>query len=550
MSLKIAFPSQIPAETARFVEPLLAEDSVYRFVGQQIDQMISDEDFADLYADEGRPGINPVILALVTVFQFLEKLPDRMAAQMAVMRLDWKYALRQELDWQGFHYADLCNFRKRLLLHQREQHLFERVVDYLRAQGYIAAGGKQRTDSTHILGAVRSLSTLDLVQETLHVALCSLISTDAPWTLRYLPASFVETYAPRQRLDWKGKAALAEPLQRMAQDGEWLLEQVKRFGTPALQDLAEVRTLRRVLNEQFRASRATVQYTPTGHYRGNYLVSPYDLDARRSMKHTTTWVGYKLHVTESIGKTRFITDVVVTPAPEPDNQQLQAVQARLIQRNVRPKRQYVDQGYMSAANLAHSMANGIDLRGRLLEDTSGKQAGFRLQDFQVDIARRVAICPAGHQATRFVPAKPNPRNLVDFHIFFGKQCQGCPFFGPHQCTDKSSGRHLGVSQHHALIQARRREARTDAFLREMCLRIGIESVVSELVRGHGARRARYRGRRKNTLQMAFTASAANLKRLASAHFLCFRLPFPFWACQVLSFSTKSKSWTRECLGLF
>jgi transposase len=110
--------------------------------------------------------------------------------------------------------------------------------------------------------------------------------------------------------------------------------------------------LRRVLNEQFRASRATVHYTPTGHYRGHYLVTPHDLDARRSTKRTTSWVGYKVHVTETIGKTRFITDGVVTPAPEPGNQQLQAVQAHLIQRNLRPRRQYVDQGYMSAANLA------------------------------------------------------------------------------------------------------------------------------------------------------------------------------------------------------
>jgi transposase len=523
MSLKRPFPTRIPVETARFVEPLLAEARVYRFVGQAIDQLISDEDFADLDADEGRPGVNPVLLALVTVFQFLEKLPDRMAAQMAVMRLDWKYALRQELAWRGFHYADLCNLRKRLRLHPREQRLFERVVDYLPAQGYIAAGGQQRTDSTHLLGAVRSLSTVDLVRETLDVTLRALSSTDAPWTLGYLPASFVETYAPRQRLDWKGKAELAEQRQRIAQDGEWLLEQAKRFGTPALQGLAEVQTLRRVLNEQFHASRDTVPFTPTGHSRGNYLVTPHDLDARRSTKRTSRWVGYKLHVTETMGKTRFITDVVLTPAPEPDNQPLQAVQARLRRRNVRPSRQDVDQESMSAANLAHSRANGLDLRGRLLEDTSGKQADFRLQDFQVNLARRVVVCPAGRQATRFVPAKPKPPNLVDLNIFFGKQCQRCPLFGPDQCTDKPGGRRLGVSQHQALIQARRPEARTDAFTRQMRLRIGIERGVSELVRGHGARRARYRGQRKNALQQTFIAAAANLKRLALVRLLCFRL---------------------------
>jgi transposase len=102
MSLKERFPGQVPVESARFVEPLLREGSIYRFIGQEIDQVFSDDDFAAMYAEEERRGVNPVILARVTRFQFVEKLPDRAAAQMAVMRLDWKYALRQALDWTGF----------------------------------------------------------------------------------------------------------------------------------------------------------------------------------------------------------------------------------------------------------------------------------------------------------------------------------------------------------------------------------------------------------------------------------------------------------------
>ena len=95
MSMQTPFAAEIPEETRRLVEPLLPADSVYRLVGSEIDQIISDEDFADMYAHEGRPAVNPVVLSLVLVFQFLEKLPDRAAAEAAVMRLDWKYALRQ-----------------------------------------------------------------------------------------------------------------------------------------------------------------------------------------------------------------------------------------------------------------------------------------------------------------------------------------------------------------------------------------------------------------------------------------------------------------------
>ena len=99
MSLQTPFAAKIPEKTLRLVESLLAADSAYRLVGSQIDQIISDEEFLDMYATEGRPAANPLVLAVSSVFQFLEKLPDRAAAEAAVMPMDWKYALRQELTW-------------------------------------------------------------------------------------------------------------------------------------------------------------------------------------------------------------------------------------------------------------------------------------------------------------------------------------------------------------------------------------------------------------------------------------------------------------------
>ena len=148
MSLKVPFPSAIPEDTRRVVEPLLGERNLYRLIGQEASQLLDEATLAGMYDAEGRSAINPGVLTLVTVFQFLEKWPDRAAAEMAVMRLDWKYALRQPLDWAGFHYADLCNFRKRLLKHGQERAAFEHVLSYLRERGYLKAGGKQRTDST------------------------------------------------------------------------------------------------------------------------------------------------------------------------------------------------------------------------------------------------------------------------------------------------------------------------------------------------------------------------------------------------------------------
>ena len=516
MSMQTPFATVIPEETRRVVDPLLPADSVYRLIGNEIDQIIRDEDFLDMYATEGRPAVNPVVLALVSVFQFLEKLPDRSAAEAAVMRMDWKYALRQNLTWTGFHYSDLCNFRKRLLEHGREWVVFERLVAYLRERGYIKERGKQRTDSTKIIGLVARLSRLELVWETIRVAVRALVDVDEPWVRKHLPVSFVDNYR-RRRWDYRlSKAEIRRRMGEAGQEGYWLLDQVDAYGSGRLKALAAVKQLRRVLEEQFtRGEDGETKPRPPGQAKGDVITTPHDPEVRYGRKGGQGWVGYKLQVTETAGEeSRFITDVEVVPAMRQDNQCLTAIQERLVQREIHPGKQYVDQAYMSGRHIAESLAKGIDLRGYVREGNPTKPEGFRLRDFEIDIAQRRAICPAGKKQTRWARAKPGVKSLIAYHVGFGKQCQSCPYFGPELCTDKPGGRHLGVNAYHDLIQARRSEAGTEAFKQEMKIRAGIEGAISEMVRGHGLRRSRYRGRRKNQLQVLFVAVAANLKRLA------------------------------------
>lgn len=526
MSMQTPFAAEVPEETRRLVEPLLSEDSVYRLVGDEIEEIIDDEDFVDMYADEGRPAVNPVVLALVLVFQFLEKLPDRAAAEAAVMRMDWKYALRQKLTWAGFHYSDLCNFRKRLLEHGREWVVFEGVVNFLRERGYIKTWGKQRTDSTKIIGLVARLSRLELVWETMRVALRALAEADTSWVSKHLPVSFVDTHSQRR---WDFRLSKTEIRQRMreaGQEGYWLLDQVEAHGSDELKALAEVEQLRRVLAEQFtRGEDGETAPRPPGQAKGDVITTPHDPEARYGKKGWQGWVGYKLQVTETADEeSRFITDIEVVPAMRQDNQCLEDIQERLVERKIPPGKQYVDQAYMSGRHIAESLDKGIDLRGYVREGNTSKPEGFRLRDFQIDVEQCQAICPAGKKQVKWVKAKPGVKNLIAYHVRFGTQCQSCPYFGPDLCTDRPKGRYLGVNAYHDLIQARRQEASSEAFKEEMNTRAGVEGTVSELVRSHDARRSRFRGRKKNQLQALFAASAANLKRLAFCALFCLRLP--------------------------
>jgi len=124
MTLRIRELSKMPADTAELGRKLLKEDDPYRVIGDRLSDIVRDEDFATMYAETGRDAVWPSLLAMVTLFQFQEDIPDREAAEMVVKRLDWKYALHLSLDYAGFHFTDLHNFRERLIESEQEALVF------------------------------------------------------------------------------------------------------------------------------------------------------------------------------------------------------------------------------------------------------------------------------------------------------------------------------------------------------------------------------------------------------------------------------------------
>ena len=132
--------------------------------------VFADANFADLYPKLGQPAYAPWRLALVTLMQFQEGLSDRQAADAVRGRIDWKYLLALDLTDAGFDFSVLCEFRGRLLQHAAAERLLARLLEAARKGGLLKARGRQRTDSTHVLAAVRHLNRLELVGETLRAA--------------------------------------------------------------------------------------------------------------------------------------------------------------------------------------------------------------------------------------------------------------------------------------------------------------------------------------------------------------------------------------------
>src|SRR4051795_1597307 len=115
MSLRPEAVGEIPAETARVARAAFPKGTVVTRLRDAFDALYEDEDFRALYPARGQPGLTPWRLALVTVFQFLEHLSDRRAADAVCARIDWKYALGLELTDPGFHFSVLGEFRARLV---------------------------------------------------------------------------------------------------------------------------------------------------------------------------------------------------------------------------------------------------------------------------------------------------------------------------------------------------------------------------------------------------------------------------------------------------
>ena len=281
-------------------------------VRDRLGELFPDAEFAPAFGVRGRPGWSPGRLALVTVLQMVENLTDRQAADAVRDKISWKYALGLDLDDEGFDASVLSEFRTRVVEHGLEQRVLDLLLAALKAEGLVGAGGKQRTDSTHVIGAVRDLNRLELAGESVRAALEAIAVAAPDWlpTVIELP-DWGRRYGARVGT-WRlpaSKAKRAELATAYGTNAVALLRAVYTAGTAPhwLAELPAVEVLRRVLVQNYvlttdARGREVIRMReadglPPGRTR---MSSPYDLDARWAANGDDLyWNGYKIHVTET-----------------------------------------------------------------------------------------------------------------------------------------------------------------------------------------------------------------------------------------------------------
>ncbi|MEU9047427.1 MULTISPECIES: transposase [unclassified Kitasatospora] len=463
------------------------------------------------------------------------------------------------MDDPGFDFSVLSEFRDRMAEGDRADRLLTLMVERLAETGLVKRRGRQRTDSTHVLAAVRRLDRIELVGETLRAALEEVAAADEDWISALVTDEWARRYGRPVRYDRlpKETSERKQYALTVGEDGMRLFQALLAPDAPArLRRLPKVEVMRQVWVQQYwydehgdlcwrgpkqtrdRLSRrhsprrSTTADASDGRpdpasarvpWSSVEIISPHDPQARFSHKPgKAEWVGYKDHQTETCdsGLPNVIVHVATTPAPEQDIDALERIHSDLAARDLAPAEHLVDGGYTSPAAIHRARTEyGIDLLGPVrLPPRSRALPGFNKEDFHPNWEERTLTCPNGATSPPWKPtlADGQPRLSVLFPRAVCRACDDRP-----KCTGNvdGKGRHvLLLPQPLQEIQNRvRTEQKTKPWQDRYAMRAGCEATVSETVHAHGLRNCRYRGTAKTHVQHVLTAAGTNIIRLSQHH---------------------------------
>lgn len=524
MSLKPDAIAPIPQRTKEVAQAAFPNGNAYMKMRDELGVFYDDKRFASMFPLCGQPALSPWRLALVTVMQYAENLTDRQAADAVGSRIDWKYALGLELTDCGFNFSVLSEFRSRLIGGEAESLLLDTMLSRFTAHGLLSASGRQRTDATHVLACLHTLNRLELVSETFIHTLNQLATIVPDWLKTQVPTEWFDRY--QRRLDEyrlpkekKKRQILAETI---GTDGHHLLSAIYSPVAPNyLGSLPAVETMRQIWVQHYYLQADTVYWRDKDNLpkAAVMICSPHETDARYSTKRQMSWIGYKVHLTETCDKEspNLITHVQTTFATDPDIQVTGRIHHNLSESNLLPDEHIVDTAYIDGDLLTDSKHQyGIDLVGPAWSDNSWQardENAFDLTQFAIDWQSNQVTCPMGHASQYWTETLSQSGKRKIVVQFDRNDCQRCSCRS--RCTrSKAAVRQLTLSPKaaHIATQAARERQQTDEFKQLYKTRAGIEGTISQGTNARGLRQCRYRGLAKTHLQHVFTATAINLTR--------------------------------------
>lgn len=478
------------------------DSSFYARMAVHGSALIRDEDFADCYATMGRPSIPPSLLMRAVLLQLRDDVSDREAARRGAKDLDWKRALGIDADVVPFHATTLSVFRSRLLINDADERVLKatlvRAVDAKLFPKKVLA----LVDSTGVMGAAAVTDTYELVRQAIGKVVNSGGGVDMfPKKLRRRTLSVV---GGKAKIDWGDAAVRRIELGRLVSVARSVLD-----ATADNDDLAEARELlERIIDQDIDIDADDGQGPAIR--RGvakDRVVSVVDPEMRHGRKSRSKRVdGYKAHIVTDHDN-ELILSVATTAANVPDGPEAAGLIRAAKAAGVPVVEVLGDTAYGDGDTRV--AVEGVGVKVTAKTQPPAATGRFPKTDFVVDPDGTSATCPAGHTTTDSGWSTDRKGRRV-VTLKFGNRCVGCHL--REQCTTAKAGRKITLNFHEERLQAARAEQARPSTRRKLRRRALVERKIAEL-KMHGASKARYRGSRKNLLQLRLTAGLVNIKKL-------------------------------------
>jgi hypothetical protein len=497
-------------DAAQVMGPL-PEGSFFALLAEHGDRIVTDQDFADCYAERmGRPSIPPSQLAKVLLLQHRTGVSDEQAMECVGWDLRWKVALGLPIDHPGWHPTSLTKYRARLLLHKKEGLALANTLRLARELGLLDGPVEQIVDSTPMLGAAATQDTVRLVRFGVKKLIDAVTAVDEQ-AGGLLAAGLEFDYtrpAVKPDCQWRLKAERERMLTRVAQDAQRALLAVAQ--TDGLLDDEPVKAayelLAELIGQDFDVDQDDVPRLHRGTRPGR-IISTIDPEMQHGRKSSRSrFDGYKLSAAVSNSSEPLIMAVHVAPGGESDGPQAKhLIDAQPAEQ--RPDRILGDTAYGNGVVRSELAERNVKVlapvpEAPVIEGRVGKR------DFQIDPAALTVICPAGHTATITTSKKGVRSARIATAV-----CGACPL--QDQCCPGRPNRQITLGEHEELQIAARQALNdpvTAAHLRHT--RPRIERLLGLLACRYGARKSRYIGSKKATLQASWAAALVNLNPIA------------------------------------
>jgi transposase len=459
------------------LEDLVPADNFYRHLEARLDLGFVRDWAQELYAERGRPSIDPVVFFKLQLVMFFEGIrSDRKLIEAASLNLAHRWYLGFALDEELPDHSSLTRIRQRLGI-DIFQRFFEKVVD-LCQEARLVWGRELYFDATKVEAnaGIPSLVPRFYFEATTHVA--DLFADEA------------EDEAPQANIDLP-PGIVALPMEPDGAPAE---------GDPPWRLLEERRL------DPSRPSHRGYRRT------SNFRVSPTDPDASPMWDWGAIRLGYHDHYVVDGGKARIILAALVTPVDVMESQAMRDLLWRVcFRRKIWPHQVTGDAKYGTTENIVAVEDAGI--RAYVpLTDFAHRTEFYGRDDFIFDPERDEYRCPQGHPLRRY-----STKRTEGVVAYRGEAavCNACPV--KPKCTTSDHGREVQRSFYIDYLEKVRGYHATEAYKKAIRKRqVWVEPLFAEAKEWHGLRRLRLRGLMNANIQGLLIAAGQNLKPFLAA----------------------------------